>query len=189
MSKTLIERLHGLPASQRQYPAGKRIFRQGDKVLVVHQILDGNAHLVRHHADGSALVLQRAGSQAILAEASVFAERYHCDAVAVAPTRTRAIDKSALRKAFTQDPDLAEAWAAHLAREVQATRLRAEILSLKTVAQRLDAWIAANDGRFPAKGDWKTVAAEIGTSPEALYREIAKRRARQLPSSTFRDAP
>jgi len=177
MSKSLIELLRDLPASERRYPAGKRVFRQGDKVLDLHQVLNGTIHLVRHNANGTALVLQRAGSQSILAEASVFAERYHCDAVAVSPARTRAIDKSTLRKALTQDPDLAEAWAAHLAREVQATRLRAEILSLKRVAERLDAWIAANDGQFPAKGDWKTVAAEIGTSPEALYREIAKRRA------------
>ena len=54
--------------------------------------------------------------------------------------------------------------------------LRADAkLSLRTVAERLDAWIAAS-GRYPAKGEWKTVAAEIGNSPEALYRELAKRR-------------
>jgi hypothetical protein len=29
---------------------------------------------------------------------------------------------------------------------------------------------------FPEKGDWKLVASQIGVSPEALYREIAKRR-------------
>ena len=33
-----------------------------------------------------------------------------------------------------------------------------------------------NGEGLPAKGTWKTVANEIGTSPEALYRELAKRR-------------
>jgi CRP-like cAMP-binding protein len=122
-------------------------------------------------------VLQRARANSVLAEASLFSERYHCDALAVAPTRTLAIGKAAMRAAIESDPRFAAGWAAYLAREVQKTRLRAEILSLRTVAERLDAWIAANDGRPPVKGEWKTVASEIGTSAEALYREAARRRA------------
>jgi CRP/FNR family transcriptional regulator, dissimilatory nitrate respiration regulator len=98
-----------------------------------------------------------------------------CDAVAVAPTVTRSVRKSAVRARLARNRAFAEAWLAHLAREVQAARTRAEILSLRTVAERLDAWVAAR-GTFPAKGEWKTLAAEIGTSPEALYRELAKRR-------------
>jgi CRP-like cAMP-binding protein len=176
MSKSLSDLLRGLPATERHYPAGKRIFRRGDKILSLHQVLDGNVHLVRHNIGGRALVLQRATGRAILAEASVFADRYHCDAVAALPTRTRAIAKSVLCAAFARDPILARAWTEHLAREVQAARLRAEILSLRTVAERLDAWIAMNARQFPTKGHWKTVAEEIGTSPEAFYREIAKRR-------------
>jgi len=49
--------------------------------------------------------------------------------------------------------------------------------SLKTVAMRLDGWLAMNEGGVPPKGRWREVAAEIGVSPEALYRELAKRRA------------
>ena len=109
----------------------------------------------------------------------MFSERYHCDAVAVAATRTRAIAKPVLRAALARDFDLAETWAAYLAREVQATRMRAEILSLRTVADRLDSWIAAR-GELPAKGEWRSLAADIGTSPEALYRELARRRARHI---------
>jgi len=30
---------------------------------------------------------------------------------------------------------------------------------------------------LPAKGEWRSLAAAIGTSPEALYRELARRRA------------
>jgi len=140
-----------------------------------------HARIVRRHMMPNVLapfliLLSAFVGQAILAEASVFAERYHCDAVAVLPTRTRAIAKSVLAAALARDPNLARAWAEHLAREVQAARLRAEILSLRTVAERLDAWVAMNARQFPSKGRWKTVAAEIATSPEALYREIAKRR-------------
>lgn len=68
-------------------------------------------------------------------------------------------------------------WNAYMAREIQHARRSAEIISLRTVAARLDAWIAWNDGKFPPKGEWKTVAEDMGTSPEALYRELSKRRA------------
>ena len=177
MSNSLADLLHHLPATERRFTADAHVFRRGARVLVLHQIVDGHAHLVRHQPNGAALVLQRAGPGSILAEASVFSERYHCDAVAVVTTRTRAIAKPVLRAALVRETDLAEAWAAYLAREVQATRTRAEILSLRTVAERLDSWSVANDGRLPAKGEWRSLAADIGTSPEALYRELAKRRA------------
>ncbi|SFI57623.1 hypothetical protein SAMN05216525_110176 [Bradyrhizobium sp. Gha] len=49
-------------------------------------------------------------------------------------------------------------------------------LSMKTVAARLDAWIEWN-GKLPPKGEWVSLAAELAVSPEALYREIGRRRA------------
>ena len=81
-----------------------------------------------------------------------------------------------IRALLLRSPEFSEAWARHLAHEAQKARLKAEILSLKTVAARLDAWIISNDGHVPGKGEWKAVASQIGVSPEALYREIAKHR-------------
>lgn len=70
---------------------------------------------------------------------------------------------------------LAEAWAAHLARSVQAARLRAEIRTLRKVSERVDAWLG--EGRaLPDKGHWQDLAAELGVTREALYRELARRR-------------
>ncbi len=176
MSKELADLLAPLPSRACTFPAGRYLFRQGDGVRVLHWVVEGEVHLVRLQPDGAPLILQRARAGSVLAEASLFSARYHCDATAVVPTRTLAMDKAAMRAALDGRPAFAAGWASYLSREVQRTRLRAEILSLRTVAARLDAWIAANGGRQPVKGEWKTVAAEIGTSPEALYRERAKRR-------------
>ena len=173
---TVPERLRELDSTECTFDAGARLFRHGDEVSVLHVVEDGEAHLVRHHADGGALVLQRALANSVLAEASVFSERYHCDGVAVRPTRTLAIAASAVRRLLEEDAGFAESWAVHLSRELHATRLRAEILSLRTVRERLDAWLGWNGAGLSAKWTWKTVANEIGTSPEALYRELAKRR-------------
>lgn len=174
---SLIETFQRLAPAERRYDAGEHLFHQGDRVAVLHLVVEGRVQLVRHQVDGSALVLQRAGPGAIVAEASMVSDRYHCDGVATAPVRSLAVRKASIRARIASDPDFAMAFVAHLAREVQASRLRAEILSRRTVAARLDAWTAAHDGRPPARGEWKGVANEIGTSPEALYREIARRRA------------
>lgn len=49
--------------------------------------------------------------------------------------------------------------------------MRAEIRSLAKVAERLDAWLS--EGRtLPDKGRWQDVAAELGVTSEALYREL-----------------
>jgi len=123
-------------------------------------------------------VLQRALPNSVLAEASLFSERYHCDGVAARPTRTVSVAASAVRRLLAQDPRFAGSWAVHLSRELQATRLRAQILSLRTVRERLDAWIAWHGEGPPPNGTWKAVASELGTSPEALYRELARRRSK-----------
>ena len=62
----------------------------------------------------------------------------------------------------------------HLAREVQQARACAELLSLRTVRERLDGWRALH-GELPARGRWIDVAQEIGVTPEALYRELARK--------------
>jgi len=165
-----------LPATERTFVVGEHLFHRGDKSHIIHQIMEGTAHLIRHHASGKAVILQRAGAGSILAEASLFSEHYHCDAIAVAATRVRSIKKSIIRSKLRESPEFAEALVTFLARQLQSTRLRCEILSAKTVEERLDLWSASNDGNLVGKGEWKAVATEIGTSAEALYRELAKRR-------------
>ncbi|HLJ19724.1 MAG TPA: Crp/Fnr family transcriptional regulator [Stellaceae bacterium] len=188
MSAALVSLLGDLPGRECRFAAGDTLFRLGDAVRRLHLIRDGTVHLVRHHEDGSALILQRAGPGSILAEASVYSPRYHCDARAETATVTWAVSRTEVRKALAERPALSESWASYLAQEVQRARLQAEILSLKTVAERLNAWVAWN-GSFPAKGQWSLVALEIGVSPEALYREIANRRAPrergQRPAAVF----
>ena len=44
-----------------------------------------------------------------------------------------------------------------------------------TVFERLDDWLDWNDGNLPPKGRWKSLAAELGVTPEALYRTLAQR--------------
>lgn len=163
------------PGHQMRFSAGEAVFHIHDQVQNLHVICEGRIHLVRHQADGAKLVLQRAEAPAVLAEASLYSPHYHCDAIAETDSVIWAISRPELRRHLQQDSTLSEAWSRHLAHEVQGARLHAEILSLKTVAARVDSWIDWH-GALPEKGSWATIAQQIGVSPESLYRELAKRR-------------
>lgn len=119
----------------------------------------------------------------MLAEASLYSGTYHCDAVAFGAADTCVYTKASLKRLLAKSPQFSNIWANYLAQELQRSRLRSEILSLRTVADRLDAWTAWNGGGLPRKGEWKLVANQIGVSPEALYREISKRRVLHLGTS------
>ncbi len=185
MIEIMLSQIRTLPHAQQVFRRGQYLFHQGDTVVSMFLIEAGEAWLLRRQRDGGVIVLQRALPGSFLAEASLFTARYHCDATAITRVSVRQISRLAMRKLFENDPAFAAAWASHLADEVRSARLRAEILAFKTVAERLSAWIVAK-GEFPPKGTWKTVAQEIGTSPESLYREIAQRRLGNDPSQSSR---
>lgn len=168
-----------LVTRRRELPSGTVLFARGSPVKSMFRVIDGLIELVRHAEDGGILVLQRAGPGAIVAEASLFSTSYHCEAMT---RRDSVVESASIMDLRTKlrDPAFAEIWMEHLSHEVQATRTRAEILSLKTVAQRLSAWMAAYGHSRPDRL-WVDVAAEISVSPEALYRELARRRRSKTP--------
>ena len=181
MSQTLFNHLLAESVEEKRVPKGRHLFHRDDRVHHIYLVLEGQIDLVRFHSDGKTAVLQRAFPGNILAEASLFADRYHCDAVASEPARVAYLRAAEVHSLLDNDPVLAKAWMRHLSNELQNSRKRAEIISLNKVSDRLDAWIAWNDGTKPPKGEWYKVAAEIGVSPEALYRELARRKLWRAP--------
>lgn len=157
-----------------QLDADEVLFRAGDKPEKMFLVETGAIALQRHTQHGTILVLQRARAGQILAEASAYSDSYHCTAVATAASRVLHLSKQVFLDAMDQAPSLARQWSAHLARQVQIARTRAEIRSLPRVADRLSAWLAEGN-TMPAKGAWHQVAAELGTSKEALYRGLSRR--------------
>ncbi|WP_168769540.1 Crp/Fnr family transcriptional regulator [Yoonia sediminilitoris] len=159
----------------RQFGPGDIVFRSESEVTQVFLVCKGHTALVRPLASGQQAVLQRASSGHIIAEASVYARRYHCDCIAVEPSELASMPRESFLDALRSNQPLSEAWASYLAHGVQQARMRAEVRSLKTVAERLDAWMAEY-GNLPQRGKWQGLADELSVSREALYRELARRR-------------
>lgn len=154
---------------------GQPLFLTGDRVRSMFVVTEGQIDLVRHTRAGARLTQNRVLPGSVPAEASAYSETYHCDGVARIPSQVRSIPVSAFRDKLHDTPDAADAWAAQLAYALQKARMRSEIRSLKTVAERLDAWLG-EDRSLPKKGQIQDLAQVLGVSREALYRELAQRR-------------
>ena len=87
----VVEALWDRQVGERTLAPGEVLFRAGDPVRSLYRVESGAMRLVRPLPHGADLVIQRAQAGAILAEASLFAVTYHCDAVASGPTRLRAV--------------------------------------------------------------------------------------------------
>jgi CRP-like cAMP-binding protein len=162
---------------ERRLVASEPLFHAGDTVDQMFLVVEGQIELTRQTITGTALRLQTARPGQVLAEASAYSATYHCEARAKAASTVSCISVAKFRSRLNGDPAAADVWAAHLTRAVQSARMGAEIRTLRTVEERLDAWLGEN-GALPEKGAWTELAAELGVTREALYRELGKRRLR-----------
>jgi CRP-like cAMP-binding protein len=156
--------------------AGMTLFRRGDPIDHYYVVRTGCVHLIRWGLEGNSAVMQRATADSVLAESSVFASAYHCDAVCISDALLARANIQRVKEALERDPDLALHLTRHLGREVHRMRARVEMLSRRTVTDRIDGWLALNGGELPPRGQWRSVAEDIGVSPEAFYRELQRRR-------------
>jgi CRP-like cAMP-binding protein len=163
-------------ATERALAPGEVLFRTADTVRQMMMVRAGLVMLERVTRTGGRVVLQQAGAGAVVSEASAYSPSYHCDAVA-GPygARVAQLPVDQFHARLGADRAASDAWAAGLAQAVQAARLRAELRSLRTVSDRLDAWLGEQQ-TLPDRGHWQDLAAELGVSREALYRELARRR-------------
>lgn len=158
----------------RQLAKGQTLFRQGDRVQSMFLVVSGSVALERPLANGTLLTLHTACELSLLAEASLFAGTYHCDAIAREASQVAVLPRNRFLEEINSSPDTVLKLLKTSAHELQANRARIEILRMRRVADRLAAWLDLHGQ--PRPGEWVRVADEIGVTPAALYRELAKLR-------------
>ncbi len=161
----------------RELAADEALFRQGDASYGIFEVERGRVRMVRVTTDHRPVVLHTARPGELFAEAALFSEVYHCDAVAAAGARVRIYPKRDLLAAFRRDPELSQRFMAQLARQVMALRSRLEERNIRSARERVLhhlALAAGPDGRTVAlDGTLMDLAAEIGLTHEALYRTLS----------------
>ena len=123
------------------------------------------------------MILHTARRGKFFAEASLFADAYHCDGVAAEPSSVRVYPKEVVLEALRTDPALAEAFMARLARQLQELRARMELRNIRSARDRVLQYLrlrAGTHGRsIPIEGQLQDIASEIGMTRETLYRTLA----------------
>lgn len=160
----------------RELRAGGVLFRQGDPATHLFVLQSGQVKLERITAEGRRVLMYRALAGDTIAEAALFASSYHCDAVAVEPSRVLRLPGGAVRDALRSDPEAADALLAHLAGQVRSLRTRLETRSILSARDRILHHLrisASEDGRVALRSSLMGLAAELGLAHETLYREMA----------------
>lgn len=158
-------------------PAGRTLFRQGDRPQALFALHAGRVDLMRWTASGNAVRVHAAGPGELLAEASLFAGAYHCDALVREDATATRFTLSAVLGASEASPPLAFAIMRHLAAGLRDARRRLELRSVHPLSERLLlrlAELADEEGQLPEDPVMRDIAAEIGATPEATYRAMAE---------------
>jgi CRP-like cAMP-binding protein len=162
---------------ERTLAPGQVLFRVGQRSAGFYQVISGSIRLVRVDRAGREIVLHVAAAGDTLAEASLFAPAYHCDAIAVTDAAVRLYPKALALEEFEHNPMAAQAFMAMLARQVMNLRARLEQRNILSAHDRVRHYLALNtgsDGRtVKVPGTLKHLAAELGLSHETLYRTLA----------------
>jgi len=154
---------------ERTLGAGETLFREGARSRGPWVVLAGALELVRDGTPGERVPVHRARAGDSVAEGSLFASRYHCDAVATAPARVVGFERAAVLERFGTDPEFARAMAAALAAELQRARRRVQLLSIRSAEARV--LEAVGDGLLD--GGVARLAAALALTPEATSRALA----------------
>ena len=162
---------------ERTLKAGQVLFRAGQRTTGLFEVTSGSVRLVRVDRTGRETVLYVALSGETLAEASLFASVYHCDAIAVTDAVVRLYPKDKMLREFERNSAVAQAFMAMLAQQVMNLRTRLEQRNIHSAHDRVWHYLTLNvraDGcTVKVPGTLKDLAAELGLTHEALYRTLA----------------
>ncbi|MFK7995385.1 MAG: Crp/Fnr family transcriptional regulator [Granulosicoccus sp.] len=164
-----LNRLDPSALRRQSYSAGDILFHQGENTHGVFYLLDGSITLQRVTESGHEVIILQAGTGETFAEASLFHDIYHCTAKVTTACTVIECSKKAVLARYKDDPDFALAMSARFANQVQQTRARLELFSIKKAEERV--FQALANGML--KESVKTLACEIGLSQEAVYRSLS----------------
>ncbi|MDA8021191.1 MAG: Crp/Fnr family transcriptional regulator [Thermoanaerobaculia bacterium] len=171
------DELCGVKGASRTFERGQFVFRRGDAAGTVYRIETGRLRLERHLADGAAVTLAVLGPGDLVAEAALFSDVYHCDARAEIGSRLLAYPKSEVLAGLEREPEALLKWSRHLASQVRRLRALLELRSIKRADDRVLSYLELQEALGETwNGDRPSsaIAAEIGLTPEALYRTLAR---------------
>jgi len=173
LSTTPPSPLDKLPSGSRtvtKVEASQTLFVQADTTKGLYYLVDGIVDLKRVTSAGHSIMIHRARSGDTFAEASLFSDAYHCTASAFCESILVECERAAIRQLLETDNEFARLMLSRFATQIQETRRRVELLSIRSAKDRVIA--AFHDGLLV--DGISTFAESIGLAPETVYRTLAQ---------------
>jgi CRP/FNR family transcriptional regulator, dissimilatory nitrate respiration regulator len=156
---------------------GEFLFQRGDIAINFYTVLDGCVRMVRYSQNGDAIVMHTARSGDSLAEASLFTDRYHCDAEAMLPSTVACFAKNKIMAILRDSPEKSMACIELFSRQVVGLRALLEVRSIRSARDRVLHYLLLrtnpNTMEVSMAGSVKAMAHDLAMAHETLYRTLA----------------
>jgi len=171
-------------AVPRSFPAGTRVFHEGDDSDACYIVKEGSFRVTREHSDGRAITLATLGPGEIFGELAMLdGDKRSASAEALTDGDLLALPANDVRALLARHPEISLKLVAGLVRRLRAANVRLSRQSFQTVPSRV-AGILAQLSREAQNGDEseevtinmnQTDLAQLaGTSRESVSRFLAE---------------
>jgi CRP/FNR family transcriptional regulator len=173
-------------AVPRSFPAGTRVFHEGDSSDACYIVSDGSFRVTREHSDGRAITLATLGPGEIFGELAMLdGDKRSASAESITDGTLLALPANDVRNLLARNPEIALKLVAGLVRRLRAANMRLSRQSFQTVPSRV-AGILAQLSRDGQEGEGEEMhevtirmnqtdlAQLAGTSRESVSRFLAE---------------
>ena len=161
---------------KRNYKANEFVFRQGSPAHSIFAVEKGQVKLERSTIEGRTALMHRIQAGDSFAEAALFSDVYHCNAITTKPSEVILFPKEDVLNALCDNPPMALKYISHLSSQVRALRTRLELSNILSARERILqfilVYIEPGKREIFLKSTLKDFAAELGLAHETLYREL-----------------
>lgn len=175
-------------AVPRSFPAGTRVFHEGDSSDACYIVSEGNFRVTREHSDGRAITLATLGPGEIFGELAMLdGDTRSASAESITDGTLLALPANDVRSLLARNPEIALKLVAGLVRRLRAANMRLSRQSFQTVPSRVAGILAqlSREGQDNKDGEGEMTEVTIrmnqtdlaqlaGTSRESVSRFLAE---------------
>ena len=170
-------------AVPRSFPAGTRVFHEGDSSDACYIVKEGSFRVTREHSDGRAITLATLGPGEIFGELAMLdGDSRSASAEALTDGELLALPANDVRSLLARHPEIALKLVAGLVRRLRAANVRLTKQSFQTVPSRVAGILAqlsreqgnGSGGEVTIRMNQTDLAQLAGTSRESVSRFLAE---------------
>jgi CRP-like cAMP-binding protein len=165
-------------ATYQHFLEGQVLFQRNEPSRAIYAVKAGCVRLLHYTKSGQCISHYSVHTGELCAEIVLFLDAYACTAIAEEPTQVLAFPKEAFLSGIQQDPDLAIAFMTQLSNRLHMAKIMVELRSIRSATERVLHYLRLitppEQNAVVLEQPLKSIAADLGISPEAFSRTLAQ---------------